>query len=486
MAKAAQDEPGCINGVCVAKIIFCPFILLWEAFRIYVLGCFGAYVDRLARGFFCGLCVCCNCTYKDKAFPHDHRSIGAYKGKSTADIDKEIVWRRIGDICAVPTADNPKPEAAPTDGKKVPKPSARLFAGRIEPSDICQGEVGDCWLMSALACLATKAGAIQQVFLTREYNMYGRYKLQLFNGARRKWEIVYIDDWIPCHAATGRPVFAKPHGDEAWVMLLEKAMAKFMGGSYAELDANLMIKAMEIMTGDFVCIFALGDPKDNGSRGKPRAQQRWTRMELAKLARLHAKAAAGDDLRLVYPKDDPFNHDLMFRSIKHELSKGSTIGASNAGLGNDSQNVHGIVQGHAYTLVQAEEVGEGKRFLQLRNPWGKFEWTGAWSDKSALWDQNPKIKSALKFAPAEDGVFWMEWEDFVAHFNTLEFCCRSTGFEHVVLDIHEEHPCLGPCWGCMEGCTRYWLCCLGCKALCCGRTVTKFERPPSGCCGCLA
>jgi hypothetical protein len=29
---------------------------------------------------------------QDKAFPHDHRSIGAYKGKSNADIDKEIIW----------------------------------------------------------------------------------------------------------------------------------------------------------------------------------------------------------------------------------------------------------------------------------------------------------------------------------------------------------------------------------------------------------
>jgi len=41
------------------------------------------------------------------------------------------------------------------------------------------------------------------------------------------------DDWIPCSATTGKPIFAKTNDDNAaWVLLLEKAMAKFKG-SYA-------------------------------------------------------------------------------------------------------------------------------------------------------------------------------------------------------------------------------------------------------------
>jgi hypothetical protein len=32
---------------------------------------------------------------------------------------------------------------------------------------------------------------------------------------------------IPCKKKTGKPLFAKPNDDEAWVLLLEKAMAKF-------------------------------------------------------------------------------------------------------------------------------------------------------------------------------------------------------------------------------------------------------------------
>ncbi|GLC55678.1 hypothetical protein PLESTB_001013700 [Pleodorina starrii] len=484
MAKSTSTRKGdgeerCLNCRCVAKYIFAPFILIFQAFRIYVLGMIFAYIERIGRGVFCGLCVCCSCTYKDSGFPHDHRSIGTFKGKSGSALDKEIVWRRIGDVCSV-AAPQTKGKNAPSGSK--PKGTARLFADGISPSDICQGQLGDCWLMSALACLATQPGAIQQVFETREYNAFGRYKFRLFDGNKKKWRTVVVDDWIPCSAANGRPLFAKPQGDEAWVVLLEKAMAKFMGKDYASLDGNLMIKALEVLTGDFVCMFRLGDIRDAKSRGKPRLQQLWTRLELSR-GPPPKNSEPGDDLRLVYARDDPFNQELMFRSIKWELRHGSTIGASNAG-GRDTQSVNGIVQGHAYSIITVEEADD-KRFLRLRNPWGTFEWKGAWSDKSPLWDRNPKVKAALEFKPTSDGSFWMEWTDFVQHFNTLEFCCRSTGFDHLVVNIHEEHPCCGPCWGCIEGCFRYWFCCLGCKALFCGRKVTKFKRPPQGCCGCV-
>lgn len=38
----------------------------------------------------------------------------------------------------------------------------------------------------------------------------------------------------------------------------------------------------------------------------------------------------------------------------------------------------GIQEGHAYSVMRAVEM-DGQRLLLLKNPWGKVEWTGAWS-----------------------------------------------------------------------------------------------------------
>ena len=61
--------------------------------------------------------------------------------------------------------------------------------------------------------------------------------------------------------------------------------------------------------------------------------------------------------------------------------------------------------------------------LQLRNPWGDGqEWTGDWGDASPQWESHPEVRDALKFAPIEDGLFWISWEDFLSRFTTVEVC----------------------------------------------------------------
>lgn len=45
----------------------------------------------------------------------------------------------------------------------------------------------------------------------------------------------------------------------------------------------------------------------------------------------------------------------------------------------------GLCAGHAYALIDCQTLSNGQRLCRLRNPWGRFEWTGAWSDNSPLW-----------------------------------------------------------------------------------------------------
>jgi len=71
-------------------------------------------------------------------------------------------------------------------------------------------------------------------------------------------------------------------------------------------------------------------------------------------------------------------------------------------------DVQGLIGSHAYSVLRAVECN-GKRFLVIRNPWGKSEWTGPWSDGSKEWTQE-----WLKFLPTighkfgDDGQFIME------------------------------------------------------------------------------
>jgi hypothetical protein len=65
----------------------------------------------------------------------------------------------------------------------------------------------------------------------------GKYHLRLYNAKAGKWETVVIDDYVPCKK--GKPMFTKPKGNEMWVLLLEKAFAKYVG-NYADLEGGMV------------------------------------------------------------------------------------------------------------------------------------------------------------------------------------------------------------------------------------------------------
>ena len=67
----------------------------------------------------------------------------------------------------------------------------------------------------------------------------------------------------------------------------------------------------------------------------------------------------------------------------------------------------GLIPGHAYSIIAAQEY-KGNKLLNIRNPWGQFEWDGDWSDNSSLWTE--EIKQALNVVLDEnDGSFWMSF-----------------------------------------------------------------------------
>lgn len=90
-----------------------------------------------------------------------------------------------------------------------------------------QGSVGNCYLLSSLSCVVDKYPEFVSNYFLFNVNPSGMYVVRLFNDG--EWSNIVLDDKFPCNGI--RPLYAKPHGNEIWVMLLEKAWAK-LHGSY--------------------------------------------------------------------------------------------------------------------------------------------------------------------------------------------------------------------------------------------------------------
>ena len=74
------------------------------------------------------------------------------------------------------------------------------------------------------------------------------------------------------------------------------------------------------------------------------------------------------------------------------------------------------------------------RLLHVRNPHMTNEWTGKWRDDDAMWKAYPEAMQACKHHVGykDNGVFWMDWEDFKHGFAEITVCFdRQRGARHL-------------------------------------------------------
>ena len=96
-----------------------------------------------------------------------------------------------------------------------------------------------------MASLAEMPQLVERLFITKEANEEGIYRLKICKNG--EWQDVLVDDYFPCFP-NGQPIFSKAHGNELWVLLLEKAYAK-LHGSYKALVGGCPHEAMMDLTG---------------------------------------------------------------------------------------------------------------------------------------------------------------------------------------------------------------------------------------------
>jgi len=93
----------------------------------------------------------------------------------------------------------------------------------------------------------------------------------------------------------------------------------------------------------------------------------------------------------------------------------------------DLEKQVGLIEKHAYALLDAKEY-RGNRLLHVRNPWGKTEWKGKWGDAdTAHWTAD--AKRALHYVDADDGSFWIAYEDWKRFFVNFTILILEDGWE---------------------------------------------------------
>jgi hypothetical protein len=342
--------------------------------------------------------------YVDASFPPNDNSVYAspnpaadhvsdVKGHAAAG----ITWRRAAELC----------------GEK--QGEAKLFKN-VHPNDIMQGVLGDCWLLAAMAGIAEFDGAVFNLFQNKQVTKDGKYTINLFNPQTRMWDSVTIDDYVPC--VNNEPIMAKPQEHEMWVLLLEKAFAKWFG-SYCQIQgAYCMVAYMFLVDCGGPCKVFTQNPRGTPPFDKNRYTIQEATIQDAKnrnsVGLKPAGAMTGDQVWEELKRADDSNH-VMAAWTSKDPAKATGKGASGEIIAED-----GIVKGHAYSLISAREVqrddGENVRCVQLRNPWGAnpaAEYKGELCDTWNGWAQYPKMKRELLGEGGKlDGMFWMTYDNF--------------------------------------------------------------------------
>eukprot|EP00672_Neobodo_designis_P012757 CAMPEP_0174880718 /NCGR_PEP_ID=MMETSP1114-20130205/83894_1 /TAXON_ID=312471 /ORGANISM="Neobodo designis, Strain CCAP 1951/1" /LENGTH=836 /DNA_ID=CAMNT_0016116111 /DNA_START=115 /DNA_END=2625 /DNA_ORIENTATION=- len=297
------------------------------------------------------LCVKTGTRFVDLTFPPTAKSLARDWEGSIG----EYAWGRPDSWC---TADQPP----------------ALFVGSIEPNDIDQGLLGDCYYLCCLACIAEFPLLVRDAFSLPQNPELGLYRVLVCKNGW--WQVVIVDDYLPTRHQ--KPCFARNREEpnELWVSLLEKAYAK-LHGSYSAIRAgDAALAIADLLGAPYKKLQNLPEWDD-----KPKLFQ-------------------------VLKKADEDDHLMA-------LGTPGVQGGTDA-LSQQYSDV-GLATGHAYSLLRVK-APQSHQLCMIRNPWGdEKEWNGAWSDDSPLWTD--ELMKEVDFYKGDDGTFWMAWEDVVKYFD---------------------------------------------------------------------
>ncbi|CAG8487436.1 7631_t:CDS:2 [Funneliformis caledonium] len=257
----------------------------------------------------------------------------------------------------------------PSDVKRISKifKNPQFFVNGVEPNDIKQGFVGDCWFVAALGVVTNIPGLLETICVARDEEV-GIYGFIFFKDG--DWISTVVDDQLCTYGKDENGKFDLTYSEnETWLPLIEKAYAK-IHGDYESIEGGWT--AIEDLTGGVYTFVRTDDILDT---------EKFWREELVHV-----------------------NKKVLF-AVSHITFDPSE---------EEVVSIKGLYCNHAYSVIRTIEIENGTKLVEIRNPHG----TGPWSDGSKEW--SPERMTLLNHQFGDDGAFWMSYEDFLNHWNCID------------------------------------------------------------------
>jgi len=306
--------------------------------------------------------------------------------------------------------------------------------GDVDPFDVMQGGVGDCWLLCAMAALAEFPGAIRELFRNTDdidampKKSFNTYTVTLTDLSTWEPVDIIIDERL-CTKANGQELLGcmpSCTGD-LWACYLEKAVAIHCGG-WDKICSSQCTHAWRILTGckdQYVFEQEANGRWTCGGDFNPNTQQ-WERTANSRDEGFQGcwpmawpEVGGGGRRGSKMSSMQLFDRMRAWDDVNYIMAAGSS-GES------DKEKTDGIVDNHTYTVLTCvrDVAGSGFDMIKMRNPWGSGEFEkGKWDDHGPYWEKYPRVKAALcPTLGVDDGLFWMERDEFFKYFKTVYLC----------------------------------------------------------------
>lgn len=281
---------------------------------------------------------------------------------------------------------------------------------RIDPGDVRQGTLGNCYLCCAMTCLAASASQqlVRDVFSPQQEPTKGIFRVLM---CKHGWWCTHVvDEFLPTQSGGFCFTRNKAHPTQLWVAILEKAYAR-AHGSFAAIRAGDAASALMDLTGgryvQFKKLPEFQESKEDQNKLKLFEMLRKALREDSQLVTVGTPSKAAMDKAELEAKKKEFD------------SRGLTLD-------------------HAYSVLDAVELN-GKRLVLLRDPWSGGAnavspkvWTGAYGPAD-LQSSSPSVRAQLDAAAnrqvwgtdaqrEDQGRFWAPWDELVRYIDNGCIC----------------------------------------------------------------